>query len=134
VIIGKQLRALRIRLGLTQDDIEGRTGLFRNYISRIENGHTVPSLRSLERIASALEVPLYRLFYDGEDSPQPPVRPSFKKKKDGLWGDTGAEGQELRRFKDLLAQMNDIERQFLMDAAQHMANAGRKDRRMKKQR
>src|SRR6266568_9500770 len=63
MVIGTRLRKLREDKDFSQGDIEKRTGLLRCYISRVENGHTVPSLETLERLASALEVPLYQLFY-----------------------------------------------------------------------
>ena len=62
VIIGDRLRALREDKKLSQGDIEKRTGLLRCYISRVENGHTVPAIETLEKMARALEVPLYQLF------------------------------------------------------------------------
>jgi transcriptional regulator with XRE-family HTH domain len=49
---------------MSQGDIEKRTGLLRCYISRMENGHTVPAIDTLEKMAQALEVPVYRLFID----------------------------------------------------------------------
>src|SRR5208283_5449578 len=69
MIIGTRLRKLREERRLSQGDIEKRTGLLRCYISRVENGHTVPSLETLERLASALEIPLFQLFYEGDDPP-----------------------------------------------------------------
>jgi transcriptional regulator with XRE-family HTH domain len=67
MVISDRLRELRESKNLSQGDIEKRTGLFRCYISRVENGHTVPSIETLEKLARALEVPLYQLFYDGEN-------------------------------------------------------------------
>src|SRR5690242_21775774 len=75
VIIGDQLRALREAKQLSQGDIEKRTGLLRCYISRVENGHTVPSVETLEKLARALEIPMYQLFYDGEEPPALPNLP-----------------------------------------------------------
>jgi DNA-binding XRE family transcriptional regulator len=66
VIIGERLRALREEKQLSQGDIEKKTGLLRCYVSRVENGHTVPAVETLEKFARALEVPMYQLFYDGE--------------------------------------------------------------------
>jgi transcriptional regulator with XRE-family HTH domain len=63
MIISDRLRALREEKNLSQGDIEKRTGLFRCYISRIENGHTVPAIETLEKMARAFEVPMYQLFY-----------------------------------------------------------------------
>src|SRR6202023_4175398 len=64
--ISDRLKALRELKELSQGDIEKRTGLLRCYISRVENGHTVPAVETLEKMARALEVPMYRLFHDGE--------------------------------------------------------------------
>jgi transcriptional regulator with XRE-family HTH domain len=66
MVIGDRLRELRDSKGLSQGDIEKRTGLLRCYISRVENGHTVPAIETLEKLARALEVPMYRLFHEGE--------------------------------------------------------------------
>jgi len=69
MIIGKRLRYIREQKNLSQGDIESKTGLLRCYISRVENGHTVPVLGTLEKWARALEVPLYQLFY-GDEKPR----------------------------------------------------------------
>jgi transcriptional regulator with XRE-family HTH domain len=68
--VGERLKQLRELKGLSQGKVEERTGLFRCYVSRVENGHTVPSLDTLEKFAQALDVPLYQLFYEGEKPPQ----------------------------------------------------------------
>jgi len=65
MVIGDRLRELREQKNLSQGDIEKRTGLLRCYISRVENGHTVPAIETLEKLARALEIPMYQLFYDG---------------------------------------------------------------------
>jgi transcriptional regulator with XRE-family HTH domain len=62
--IGKRIRELREAKGLTQTQLQHRSGMIRNDISRIENGHRVPTLESITRIANALEVPLYQIFLD----------------------------------------------------------------------
>ena len=72
MIIADRLRELREGKSLSQGDIEMRTGLFRCYISRVENGHTVPAIETREKMARSLEVPLYQLFYDGEEPPKLP--------------------------------------------------------------
>ena len=64
--IGRKLRELRIAENLSQGDIEERTGLLRAYTSRVEHGHTTPSIATLEKYATALDVPLYTLFYAAE--------------------------------------------------------------------
>jgi transcriptional regulator with XRE-family HTH domain len=67
VIIGEKLKLLREQKNLSQGDIEHRTGMLRCYISRVENGHTVPAVETLEKFAQALEVPVYQFFYDGNE-------------------------------------------------------------------
>lgn len=62
--IGTTIRAHRLQKGLSQGDIEKRTGLLRCYLSRVENGHTVPSLDTLSKIASALDLPIAQFFSD----------------------------------------------------------------------
>lgn len=62
--IGTTIRAHRLQRGLSQGDIEKKTGLLRCYLSRVENGHTVPSLDTLSKIAVALDVPISQLFAD----------------------------------------------------------------------
>jgi transcriptional regulator with XRE-family HTH domain len=60
--IGTTIRTFRLQKGLSQGDIEKKTGLLRCYLSRVENGHTVPSLDTLAKIAEALELPIARFF------------------------------------------------------------------------
>ena len=60
--IGVTIRAFRLQKGMSQGDIEKRTGLLRCYLSRVENGHTVPSIETLQKIAAALELPLSQMF------------------------------------------------------------------------
>ena len=64
--IGATIRGFRLQKGMSQGDIEKRTGLLRCYLSRVENGHTVPSLETLQKIAQALDLPLSQFF--AEDS------------------------------------------------------------------
>ena len=70
LMIGERLRTIRESKSLSQGDIEKRTGMLRCYTSRVENGHTVPSIETLAKYAQALEIPLYQLFYDGEEAPK----------------------------------------------------------------
>ena len=60
--IGTTIRAYRLQKGLSQGDIEKKTGLLRCYLSRVENGHTVPSLDTLSKIAQALDLPIAQFF------------------------------------------------------------------------
>jgi transcriptional regulator with XRE-family HTH domain len=68
--IGSTIRAFRLQKGLSQGDIEKKTGLLRCYLSRVENGHTVPSLDTLSKIASALDLPITQFFADDALSQQ----------------------------------------------------------------
>ena len=68
--IGERLQTLREEKNLSQGDIENRTGLLRCYISRVENGHTVPAIETLEKMARALDMQLYQLLYDGDEPPR----------------------------------------------------------------
>lgn len=63
--IGERIRNFRLQKALSQGDIEKRTGLLRCYLSRVENGHTIPSLDTLAKIATAMDVPLAQFFADG---------------------------------------------------------------------
>lgn len=85
MIIGDRLRALREEKKFSQGDIEKKTGLLRCYVSRVENGHTVPAVETLEKFARALGVPMYQLFYDGEEPPKLPNLPKRKTPGDIAW-------------------------------------------------
>jgi len=123
MIIGTRLKKLREERNLSQGDIEKRTGLLRCYISRVENGHTVPSLETLERLAAALELPLYQLFYEGEEAP--PL-PNLTKRQDTEELVLDAEQEKELRFfekvKRLLGKIDDKDRQLLLYMAQKLAS------------
>jgi len=119
MLLGHRLRALRKAKSLSQGDIETRAGLKRSYVSRVENGHTVPSVDTLEKWACALEVPLYLLFYEGNKLPKP-LPAKRPRQAENLWGGTGKDARELRRLRHLLAQMNERERQLLLFMAHSM--------------
>ena len=121
MIIGDRLRALREAKKLSQGDIEKRTGLLRCYISRVENGHTVPAIETLEKLARAMEVPLYQLFYDGEEPPELPNLPKRKSSDDIAWGSTGKEARFLGRFRRLLGKIEEPDRRLLLYMAQKLA-------------
>src|ERR1700754_4788938 len=67
--IGTTIRAFRLQKGMSQGDIERRTGLLRCYLSRVENGHTVPSLETLAKIAEAMDISLAD-FFPGTETPR----------------------------------------------------------------
>jgi transcriptional regulator with XRE-family HTH domain len=121
VIIGDRLREMREEKKLSQGDIEKRTGLLRCYISRVENGHTVPAIETLEKLARALEVPLYQLFYDGEEPPKLPNLPKRKSSEDIAWGSSGKDGRFLNKLRRLVAKTEEADRKLLLHMAQKMA-------------
>ncbi|MGA3328191.1 MAG: helix-turn-helix transcriptional regulator [Terriglobia bacterium] len=73
--VGKRLRQLREVKGLSQGDIERRSGLLRSYISRVEGGYTAPSIATLEKFSKALEIEPYQLLFQGEGKPSAPKVP-----------------------------------------------------------
>src|SRR5215467_9959823 len=121
VIIADRLRALREAKQLSQGDIEKRTGLLRCYISRVENGHTVPAIETLEKLARALEVPMYQLFYDGEKPPELPNLPKRKSSDDIAWGTAGKDARYLSKLRRLLAKTEEGNRKLILYMAQKMA-------------
>src|ERR1700730_10169001 len=121
MIIGDRLREMREEKKLSHGDIEKRTGLLRCYISRVENGHTVPAIETLEKLARALECPLYQLFYEGEEPPKLPNVLKRKSSDDIGWGSTGKEARYLNKLRRLLGKIEEGDRKILFYMAQKMA-------------
>jgi transcriptional regulator with XRE-family HTH domain len=103
---------------LSQGDLEKRTGLLRGYISRVENGHSVPSVDTLEKMARALEVPMYRLFTDDAHVKKPNL-PAESIRSRAV---RSKQDQELRALAKLLSRMDDKDRGMLLHMASKMAN------------
>jgi transcriptional regulator with XRE-family HTH domain len=118
--IGERLKTLREHKDMSQGDIEKRTGLLCCYISRVENGHTVPAIETLEKLARAMDVPMYVLFYEGE---KPPAAFNLPKVEHGAWGSTGRDARALHRFRRLLARTSEADQNLLLTLAQKMAAA-----------
>jgi transcriptional regulator with XRE-family HTH domain len=118
MIIGDRLRAFREQKKLSQGHLEKRTGLLRCYISRVENGHTVPSVGTLEKWVRALEVPLYQVFYEGEN---PPAPPQPIKTNPRLWGFNRADARFLMQMRRALSHTKETDRQLLLAMARKMA-------------
>jgi transcriptional regulator with XRE-family HTH domain len=121
MIIGDRLRGLREEKKLSQGDIEKRTGLLRCYISRVENGHTVPAIETLEKLARALELPLYQLFYEGDEPPKLPNLLKRKTTDDIVWGSSGKQAVYLHKLTRCLSKAGDTDRKLLLAMAQKMA-------------
>jgi transcriptional regulator with XRE-family HTH domain len=122
MIIGDRLRALREQKNFSQGEIEKRTGLLRCYVSRVENGHTVPAVETLEKFARALEVPMYQLFYEGEEPPKLTNLPKRKTSDDIAWGSRGKDAHLLAKFCRLFSRTNESDMRLLLFMAQKMAH------------
>jgi len=121
MIIGERLRVLREQKKMSQGDIEKRTGLLRCYLSRVENGHTVPAIETLEKLARALEMPLYQLLYDGEQPPVAEVPAEWTESRSNSWGSSGKDLRFMRKLRHLLSKMEPQDRQLLFFTVQQMA-------------
>jgi len=123
MVIGRRLRKLREEKNFSQGDVEKRTGLLRCYISRVENGHTVPSLETLERLAAALEVPLYELFYEGDSPPPLPNLSAHQTTEDlALDEETEKEVRFFEKVRRILGRIDEKDRQLLLYMAQKLAS------------
>ena len=111
MFIGDRLKTLREAKNFSQGDIEKKTGLLRCYVSRVENGHTVPAIETLEKFARALELPLYHLMFDGDEPPTLPK--SANPKVDSL--ESSRQGKVLmRKLVPLLAKMSQDDRNLIL--------------------
>jgi transcriptional regulator with XRE-family HTH domain len=121
MVIGDRLRELRERKNFSQGDIEKRIGLLRCYISRVENGHTVPAIETLEKLARAFEVPMYQLFYDGAEPPKVPNLIARKSSDDIAWGSSGKDAKYLKQLRRLLGKAKEEDRNLILYTLQKMA-------------
>lgn len=111
--IGNRLRLIREFRQLSQGDIESRTGLLKCYISRVENGHTVPAVETLEKFARALEVPVYALFYSRAEPAA----------SDADFGASGLSRKDIRFFRRLsllLGNMGQDDRKLFLAFAKKL--------------
>jgi transcriptional regulator with XRE-family HTH domain len=118
MVIGDRLKELREAKMLSQGDIEKRTGLLRCYISRVENNHTVPAVDTLEKLARALEVPMYQLFHAGT---APPAVRKLKLEDDDNWGVTGRDRVFVSQLAKALGQMTASDRNLLFAVARKVS-------------
>jgi transcriptional regulator with XRE-family HTH domain len=112
--IGERIRRARLARGLSQGDLENRTGLLRCYLSRVENGHTEPSLQTLARLAAALEMPLVGFF-----------EPLEEDAADTAAQLGSAELQFLTQMRAVASTLSERERQQVIKLAQEMAAGGK---------
>ena len=121
MIIGDRLRELREQKQLTQGEVAKRTGLLTPYVSRVENGHSVPGVETLEKFARALEVPMYQFFLDVEGVPKLPHLPKHKTADDITWGSSAKEARLLAKLCRLFKRMQENDRGLLLFIAHKMA-------------
>lgn len=110
MVIGERLKQLREAKNFSQGDIEQKTGLLRCYISRVENGHTVPAIETLEKMARAMEVPLYALFMD--ENAKPP-----KLGTGSVTAKSSEEGKMVTNLQRHVKNMSKPDRQLLLHFA-----------------
>jgi transcriptional regulator with XRE-family HTH domain len=111
--IGITIKDYRLQKGMSQGDIEKRTGLLRCYLSRVENGHTVPSLDTLAKIAGAMDLPLSQFFMENG-------RENGSKNLPQLSEDELRFVTQMRRYT---AQLNDSDRKLVLAMVKKMAGA-----------
>lgn len=109
--IGETIRNYRLQKGMSQGDIEKRTGLLRCYLSRVENGHTIPSLDTLAKIAGAMEVPLGQFFADHHSNGSPKNLPPL----------TEDEVRFLSQIRRYSSNLNDSDRKLVIAMVKKMA-------------
>jgi transcriptional regulator with XRE-family HTH domain len=122
MILGERLRALRKQSRLSQADVAKLCGLGRSFVCRVEKGHMVPGIATLEIWARVLAVRPYQLFFFGEHAPDLSSETSRKTEPKGLWGYSGKDAGILKTFQLLLSRMSDKDRQMLLGAARKMAS------------
>src|ERR1700692_99512 len=114
--IGETIRNYRLGKGMSQGDIEKRTGLLRCYLSRVENGHTIPSLDTLSKIAGAMELPLSQFLAD-------PGHSNGSKGSPHLSADEVRFLSQIRRYS---TSLNDSDRKLVLAMVKKMAsNSGK---------
>ncbi len=111
--IGQRIRQVREQKSMSQGDIERSTGMLRAYISRVEHGHTVPSLESLERFAAALGIPLYQLFSYTNGPEQDAAVPATEQEKE--------DERYLLLLKSPIHNMEHANRELLLNLARRLA-------------
>jgi transcriptional regulator with XRE-family HTH domain len=126
MIIGERIRELREQKRLPQREIENRSGLQRAYLSRVENGHTIPTVETLEKWAKALEVPIYRLFYDGAEPPKSSELRVWKSPDENAWGTSGEDANFLQQLRRSLRKLDEPNRRLLLQMASRLARRAQK--------
>lgn len=114
--IGETIKNYRLQKGMSQGDIEKRTGLLRCYLSRVENGHTIPSLDTLAKIATSMDLPLAQFFADqAEDNGAAKAGPQL----------TEDEIRFLTQIRRYSPNLNSSDRKLVITMVKKMAATGK---------
>jgi len=116
--IGERLRAIREQKEMSQGDIEDRTGLLRCYISRVEHGHTIPSIETLDKLTRALGVTMSELFSENRKAARPLELPEPKPEKLDR-----SSSNNLRRLTQAYQRMTPRHRVLLVTIASKLTKA-----------
>ncbi len=114
--IGETIRNYRLQKGMSQGDIEKRTGLLRCYLSRVENGHTIPSLDTLSKIAGAMDLPLSQFFSEGHSNGGGKGLPQL----------SDDEVRFLSQIRRYAVNLNDSDRKLVLAMVKKMASSSAK--------
>ena len=109
--IGETIRNYRLQKSMSQGDIEKRTGLLRCYLSRVENGHTIPSLDTLAKIAGSMDIPLAQFFSDSTENGAAKAGPQL----------TEDEVRFLSQIRRYSPNLNDSDRKLVIAMVKKMA-------------
>jgi transcriptional regulator with XRE-family HTH domain len=123
--IGEQIRSYREWRGLSLKSLCVRLGIAPSYLSRLENGHMVPSVITLQKIVGALRIPLAALLQDCEESSIVNPGPNNFGQTAGGWGVSPKEVRLLERFCAFFSRMKDRDLDVLLDVAQVLAKENR---------
>lgn len=117
-MIGQRIRQIRWKRGISQGVVEERTGLQRSYISRVEGGHTVPTIKTLELFARALGVTLHQVICESGAGAKFDLAAMPAEMTRGL---RKPEALFLRKMKNLAGRLGQRERGLLLTMARKLA-------------
>ena len=114
MMIGDRLCALREAKQLSQGDSEKISGLLRCYASRVENGHTVSVIDTLEKWAQALGIPMHQLVYDGEAALKIPDEIRYLGMSSKRRGANGLADRYLSEMQECLTKLDRNDRALVL--------------------
>ena len=117
--VGTRVREIRTMKNLSQSELAARAGVPFSYISRLENGHRLPAIEALEKLARALDTPLYRLFYDDKVSINPLVHTELRDRRTEPNRPSKWE-HKVEQLRTLLGDLLDEDRKLILHVAARM--------------